>query len=314
MTNWRNLSSLFSLLIVAAFLMTSCKKENLNLSENGTQGNNTVSNLVNGNGNENGGENGDEGDFSDCFTINYPIEVQNEDGTTTAINNDDELEAAFDAAGYDEDIELVYPIDVTITEDGSTATMESDDDVDDLFEACFGEWDDDDEDGEHPCDDDFDMDFTECFTPVFPIDVIVDGNTTTINDIDELEAFWEGLDYDSEPEIVYPIDIVLTENDSTVTINDDDELEAAIEDCYGDWDDYDEDDYDECFTLNYPVDVVLEDGSTQTVNNDDELEAAFEGTGDDFVYPIDVTMTADGATQTVNEEEDWDAVFESCDG
>jgi hypothetical protein len=79
----------------------------------------------------------DEEDYEECFTFNFPIDFTSEDGTTTTINSEEELEEFLDMADEDElDLEVVYPIIVTLTEDGSQVDVNDDDELEELYDSC----------------------------------------------------------------------------------------------------------------------------------------------------------------------------------
>jgi len=271
-------------------------------------------------------------DFTDCFEVNYPISIVLEDGTTKEITSDEELERLFgdcrddedeeddedededdeddedDENEYGEDFEFVYPITVTMTEDGSTVTLNSDDDLDNLFDDCFGDWDEDYED---------DYDFTDCFEVNYPIDANTPDGVVTISNDEELEGFLERMDHDEEGySIAYPVTVTLAEDGSNVTVNSDDDIEDLFEDCFGDWDE-DEEDFDlaDCFEVNFPIEANTPDGVV-TINNDEELEGFLERMdySDDFsiVYPIDVTLTEDGSTKTLNSDDEVEDLLDTC--
>ena len=55
-----------------------------------------------------------------------------------------------------------------------------------------------------------------------------------VDSLETLEDIVEEATEDSDVQVVYPVDVVLTENDSTVTITTDEELFDIVEECYGD--------------------------------------------------------------------------------
>ena len=79
-----------------------------------------------------------------------------------------------------------------------------------------------------------------------------------------------------------------------------------------------EDDYNpigsDCFTLNYPISIVLDNNTTVVVNSDEELGTAlYDMYHFDFVYPLTVTLE-NGDTVEVNNSDDMDALITSCYG
>ena len=80
-------------------------------------------------------------DFDLCFTINYPITLVYPDGTTLAVNSDEELETAVDTfyeanPDTETDIDVQYPITITL-EDGTEQVIENEEALDAALEACF---------------------------------------------------------------------------------------------------------------------------------------------------------------------------------
>lgn len=170
----------------------------------------------------------DLSDLGECFTINYPVTIV-VDGMDNAIGSNEEL-AAFLMANEDVDFEIVYPIMVTLTEDGSMESVEDDEDLEDLLEDCFG--DDYDEEDWDDCDE-LD-DFSDCFTFVYPFSVTLGEETISIGSDEDLNAAFDRLedeDEDVDVELVYPISVVLTSDNTTVMVNSDEELDEIWDSC-----------------------------------------------------------------------------------
>lgn len=269
----------------------------------------------------------DEGydDFSDCFTIVYPITITTTTGTET-INSDEELDAFFDSLVEteigEEDIVFGFPVSVILTENDSTISINNEDELDGLFEDCFDDYYDYDDEW-----DEEDLDFSDCFSIIYPISVTANGETATINNDDELDVFFENLeeiDIDEEDVVFgFPVSVTLTEDNTVVVINNDDELEVLFFNCFGedyddeDWDECDDaDDFTECFTFVYPFDVNTPSGTT-TLNSDDDLDAIFDTIEDEddleLVYPITITLTEDGTTVVVNSDDELEDAWDACE-
>jgi hypothetical protein len=152
------------------------------------------------------------------------------------------------------------------------------------------------------------LDEFDCFDLVFPLDV-TDGTTnTTINSYEELVSYYESLGDNAEPDFVYPI-MIQYEDGTQLQIDTLEDLENAFDECY--------DDFDDCFTLNFPVTLTDESGNNVTVNSEQELSDFWDANATDtfeptFVYPITVTLTADGSQLTINNDEEFDDLFEEC--
>ncbi len=251
----------------------------------------------------------------DCVEFIFPITIAQPDGSTTVVNDEDELEQAIlTAMGSQTYPNIVFPIQV-IDEDDQTITVQTDEELCDLFMECFDEWDDDDDD-DCECHDDEE----ECFEINYPITLVFpDGSQVVVNDDEELETAVDNY-YDANPNddddvtVVYPVTVTLIENDSVVTINDDDDLDELIEWCF----DYD---FEECFDIQYPISLSMPDGSTLTANNEEELDSLYEAwemanpnatDEPELIFPITVIMTEDGSTEVINDEEELEELIEDC--
>ncbi len=265
------------------------------------------------------GTNGSTGTLSEddsldmeCFTFVYPITIVFPDGSNQAANSDDELEVIFET-WFDQNptgLEFPtfdFPLDVTLT-DGSTQTVADEEALCLLLEDCW------------EIDDELEIELEDvfCFEIVYPVDIkLPDGSTQSADSDEALETiiftwFTENPNSQEFPTFVYPIEVITEEGNQV--LNNDDELEAQFEDC--------EDDYEieECFTLNYPVDIIFPDNTNATLNSDEELETTIEDwyeqnpTSEEdptFAYPIEVTLE-DGTTQTINNDDELDDLFDTC--
>ncbi len=157
--------------------------------------------------------------------------------------------------------------------------------------------------------DDFDLEFTDCFEIVFPITLILpDSSQVIIADQEMLEAELEAW-YEQNPEVedefsvVFPVNII-SEGMETTLANED-EFVALIESCEDeddeeddgdeddgeededededeeDDDDKDEDDYEgefneDCFVVLFPLSFTLPDGTITNAADLDEALAVIE--------------------------------------
>lgn len=315
-----NFKLLALLVAVTATVFTGCKKD-----LPGDRGP-SDSDAVTQNGSRDGGafEEEDCEDFPECFTINYPVSVVMPDGTQQSAADDDALYNLFDGLDDEDDLAFVYPISITLEDDGSTQSIASDDDFDAVMADCFGDdWDDD-----FACDEEDWEEWPECFELHYPITVTMpDGSDVVLTDDDDLDELFDALDDAEEDDldlvIHYPICVTMEETGDVETIGNDDELEELFEWCFDEWDDEygcdedDLDDFEDCFTLNYPVDVTLPDGSTTSVATDDDWDPLFDQLDEyddiEVVYPVTITMTDDGTTQTINSDDEFDAALDDCE-
>ncbi|MFK7932701.1 MAG: hypothetical protein AB8G22_04275 [Saprospiraceae bacterium] len=157
----------------------------------------------------------------ECFTPNFPLTFILEDESTITINSIEEIFALAEAENLPEDIQ--YPFDITINETGDVKTINNEEDLDFLFEYCdeaaYGE-------------DDYEEFFEvfECFTPVFPVDFVLEnGETATVNSIEDIEALFENETYPED--VVYPLEVVINETGETQTVENEEALDVILEAC-----------------------------------------------------------------------------------
>lgn len=144
----------------------------------------------------------------------------------------------------------------------------------------------------------------DCFDFKYPYTYTVGTVETTVNNQDEEITFFDSLSDTDNPELKFPVTIVLSD-DSEKVINTEEELNTEYDNCF---------DSTECFTINYPV--TFTDGTTETVvKNETEfdqyLSTLKETSNASFVYPISVT-NANGEEVTINNDEEFDAQYADC--
>ena len=183
-----------------------------------------------GGGEEEGGE-GEE--LSPCFEFVYPITVVS-NGEETVLESEEDWALLMDTTSEEPlYYEVVFPIDVTM-EDGSTQTLNNEDELSALFEECYGDL------GDLGGDCDSTVVEDLCFQFVFPLTLnMPDGSTVSAEDDEALFEiltiyFEQYPDAEAAPELAFPLDIVLLEDESTQTVNSEAELQEVIESCIGD--------------------------------------------------------------------------------
>lgn len=312
-----NVSPLIFLAFFGLFIFTSCDKDKDEMNEVAATVDKTRATNTNGadttDGTETAASMDDDDDCLDhceefCFDFIYPVTVVFPDGTTAVANDEDELEMLAEDwydqnPNSDEDPSLEYPVEVEL-EDGELLTLNNDDELFELLDEC--------EEGEE--------DWLDCFEFVYPLSVLLpDGTTVQVDDDEALEMAVEGWyeqnpNSDEDPTLQYPIEVILDGATDPTAIHSDDELEALLEDC---WED---DDFEDCFEINFPITVLFPDGTSLAVNDYEELDAAVDGWYDanpnssedpTLEFPITVTLE-DGTVETVNSEEELDLLFEEC--
>ena len=142
----------------------------------------------------------------------------------------------------------------------------------------------------------------------------------------EVKSWYDSnLDSEEIPTMQFPIVILLDEE--SVTIESQEEMRSAYQECNPkrkvDWS-RDEDFDGTCFDLVYPVTYVMPDGSTIIVEGDDEdgwsdLKDWYEENGDsedkpELQYPVDIILeTEEGSsTVTINNEEEMASAKREC--
>jgi hypothetical protein len=165
----------------------------------------------------------------------------------------------------------------------------------------------------------------------FPFDVETFNEDTnaieieTINNEDEFIALLESCAFDEFEtcecfEVYDPVCVEISDpNGETFTIT---YPNACYAECDGftqeDFLDSCEGDYNpgggiECFTLNYPLSIIV-DEETIVINSDEEFSnALYNAYNFDFVYPFTVTLD-DESVATINGSEDFEAILTDCYG
>lgn len=198
-------------------------------------------------------------------TLNFPIQVINDDNETITIGDDEALcDLAFecfddcDCAEDEECFEINFPVTI-ILPDSSTVTVNDWEELETSLDNYYNI--NPNNDGE--------------ISFVFPITVtILDDNTIlTVNNDDDLEVLFEecyGNFHDDCFEFQFPMSFTMSDG-STLTANSEAELDTAFDawitanpnDSIGP-------------ILNFPITVIYDDGTTETVNNDADLGTLFE--------------------------------------
>ena len=304
----RVFSFLFTILLFTN-LFTSCKKDEIDLPapndttttpSNVTPSDNaaTMMSLA-----ASGGINTDSTSNCDCFDIFDEVDWSGTDEEIIA-----QLEAILVGLTDEQLGELFSPVCTSEGEVFANSCVAFCNGVFD-FETCDGY--DGDED-----------DWNECFSFVYPFTLVLpDGTNTEVNSDEELITAIDNW-YDAnpssndDPTLIYPVNVLLAVDGSSVTINNDDELEDLFELC----EEFDEND---CFTINFPINIQFPDGEIVAINSIAEGDALVEAwenanpnsTEDvEVLYPFDVTLE-NGTVVTINSEDEFDTLIdEECDG
>lgn len=270
----------------------------------------------------------------DCFDFVYPLQLDIPGQGILDIDSEeafyDVLDEWFEENEDEEDVEdyptFVFPVQV-ILEDNTTQSIADEEELCQLYYECYGDdWDDEDDWNDEDYDEEEWDEYEEnmCFIFQFPLNVVLpDETVSTANSEEEVEDifydwFEENEDEEEEtyPTFEYPLTVILLEDSTTLVINDDEELDELFEDCYDDF-------FEDCFEVNYPVDIEFPDGTVSNAADEDEfydlIEAWYDALeeGEEleeyptFVYPIEVTFE-DGTIETVTNEDDLEELYEEC--
>lgn len=154
--------------------------------------------------------------------------------------------------------------------------------------------------------DDFDLEAYAATTDkpeiTFPIEVMVDGVSITINTIRELKALVKGNKGKRKPKFVFPISVVLEDGSS---------LEIADKEALKDYLDSLDEGVKPVFV--FPL-SVMKGTDTVVVNNEDELRALIgkpaKGKRPHLVFPLSVVLE-DGSTQEMADKNEFDAYLDT---
>lgn len=159
----------------------------------------------------------------------------------------------------------------------------------------------------------------DCLDYVYPIDVqLPDGTVLTANSEDDLENIFETWDNNNpnataEPSLVFPLSIIWEEDGTVETVASEAELEELWKECEDDY-------YDDCPELVFPIDVILPDGTVQTAQHADQLQVIFlnwewnnpnSPLEPQLVFPITVSYE-DGSTATALDEDELEELLDDC--
>ena len=242
-----------------------------------------------------------DGEKKTCYEFVLPLSVTMPDGTTIAVNEEEDwgqIRLWYEAhPDVETKFSFNFPVEV-IFKDEETKVIENEEDLEDLEKDCYG-------------------DKRPCYKFVLPISMTLpDGTAVTINeeeDWDIVKDWYEANpDVEQRPTIDFPVGVNFGD-DEIVTVSSSDELADLAKDCY---DDYEKD----CFELELPVSWTMPDATTITVTSEDEwslirdwYDAHPDVEADPVLqYPVEVILE-DGTTQTVDDEAAMDVLKDDCE-
>ena len=248
-----------------------------------------------------------------CFDFVFPVTIEMTDGSTVTVNNQQEFDNLFINANANQvyPADLVYPFDVN--QNGTIITITNSVEYQALLDSCFGG-------GFYESALPPSVAFNNCFTLTYPVDLVyADGTTVTVNDDTEYDAALMNAVSNPVEDFVYDIEIV--QNGTPIMVHDINEFYDILMVCASMPSGYHYSNipptshFSGCFTINYPIVIVMNDGSTVTVNNDNEYDDALANSttnayAEDFQYPFSVNQN--GQDYAINNINDFFAMVMNC--
>lgn len=280
--------------------------------------------------------------------IKFPIKIKDSEGNEKTINNDEELDQAYNDCFEDGNDDVCFTINfpVTVIGEGTALVLNemevnSETELHAFIEKTYEEDDTAKITFKYPItvkltdgtektvnnDEEFDALYADCygfedyndfegftcFEIQFPITAKANGEDVTLNSLEDIDNYLAGLGDDEDPEFVFPIDIAYADG-TNVTLNNIEEVETAFDECF-----YNGEESDICFDITYPINLVKNEEATNviTVNSDEEFDNFLDGlTEDDYIdiaYPLTVILDdEDNTKKVINNDEGFIALVDSC--
>jgi hypothetical protein len=161
-------------------------------------------------------------DFSEgygCFEVNFPLNLS-VNGEVVTINSEEDFVTVLtdidEADGLE--IELVYPVTVTVFSDSTTVVINSEEEWEALCDACHFDGGNGDFDG-------------ECFTINFPLNVLIGGETVSVESEEGLESIFIDMNPGSFGGFAFPLTVTITDSGEVVTVNNEEEFATLAQHC-----------------------------------------------------------------------------------
>ena len=246
-------------------------------------------------------------DLEECYSLVFPISVIDEASNTISVNDKEEL---IDVLLEGDIVDVVYPFSVVNTsgenivvnskEDVKALEEDCEEDDEDEDEDEDDE-DEDDEENEEMLEDLEEV--LECYEVSFPVNFIdEDSMMVSVSTMEELEDIIE----EESLVLVFPIELIDDQN--SFSVNTAEELHSLAEEC--DEDDEDEedefeeliDDISDCYDIVFPFSIVDMDGTMYSITSEDELEDIIEDEKNlMLVYPFQLEDDEDVILDVTNE-------------
>ena len=250
-------------------------------------------------------------DLEECYSLVFPISLIDEASNTISINDKEEL---IDVLLEGNIVDVVYPFSVINTSE-ENIVVNSKEDVKALEEECEEDEEDeeDDEENEEILEDLEEV--LECYEVSFPVNFYdQDSMMVSVSTMEELE---EIIDEESLA-LVFPIELIDDQN--SFSVNTAEELHALADECEEDDEDDDDeeefeeliDDISDCYDIVFPISIVDMDNTMYSITSEDELEDIIEDEKNlMLVYPFQLEDD-EGEILDVNNEAQLLELLEDC--
>lgn len=234
-----------------------------------------------------------------CVELSFPLSLRkaNIDSTIIVENKGHFADALAKRYHYFE-----YPLRVIEVKSGETITLNTDME---LMWALFN------------CEENINvnfpfnsLEFETCFSIEYPITVVdEDGkNYIAVNEDVYIVLLLSGKVADFE----YPITLMYSFAEASVEVNDGEKIEELTLNCISSFDFPAIHYYDDCFTIQYPVEVTDYFGNIESANTDDEIfELQNTGKATDFIYPITANLS-NGIATKINSLNELNVIISGC--
>jgi hypothetical protein len=161
--------------------------------------------------------------FDNCLTLDYPVTLVYNDGSTITVNNNTEYDdALMNSTATLYIVDYQYPF--TVTQNGSTVTIN---DINGLYDAlntcCSG----------NP---NGNVSFTDslCFEFVYPVTLVYnDGTTLTVNNNTEMDDAVSRTNNTQQHHVdTFQYNISVIQNGATIVVHNDQEFQQLLDSCY----------------------------------------------------------------------------------
>lgn len=257
-------------------------------------------------------------DENSCFALVYPLDLKDLDGDIITVEDEDAFNAALAAEPY----LFVFPLSL-IDEETNVFTVAN---VDGLFEVLLScnEWEWEVSDSTNVWEWETGFEYIGCYMVEFPLAVIVDGETVTVDNHEELcdlmlQGNLEGY--------AYPMTLT-DEEGSIVSVLDEEGLEELLAEC---WDfPIEIDDLillyfgtqdisgggSGCYEIEFPISTYENEfQEAGEFANQEELDQGISS-GEYFCcleYPVSVVLNSDSSTVVLENEADLFQLLSECD-